>query len=143
PSWRSRAEHLPRSWGPVQLDENGSSLLGPAPPHGREGSFDVAGADMGGDPDGRFQAHYKFSSCPPRPSRIDHMCEGDESPDRHFFDYESARATKSYSSGRPVIAASSRTSRSEGWPVIGSLRSRSNFSIAAWVSAATVPLALI
>lgn len=50
-----------------------------------------------------------------------------------FDDDEIARlcAMKSYSNGRPVIAASSRTTRSEGWPVIGSLRSRSNFSIAA------------
>ncbi len=44
-----------------------------------------------------------------------------------------------HSSGRPVIAASSRATRSEAWPVIGSLRSRSNFSIAAWVSASTMP----
>src|SRR5262249_56154421 len=129
-AWGGGGEQRAGAGGGVELGEKGSSLFGSAPPHGREGSFDVAAADIGGDPDGRFQAHYKFSSCPPRPSRIDHMCEGDESPDRHFFDYESARATKSYSSGRPVIAARSRTSRSEGWPVIGSLRSRSNFSIA-------------
>jgi tripartite-type tricarboxylate transporter receptor subunit TctC len=48
-----------------------------------------------------------------------------------------------HSSGRPVNAASSRVTRSEGWPVTGSLRSRSNFSIAAWVSASTMPLGLI
>src|SRR5262249_60672319 len=50
-----------------------------------------------------------------------------------FDDYETARpcAMKSYSNGRPVIAVSSRATRSEAWPVIGSLRSRSNFSIAA------------
>ena len=39
-----------------------------------------------------------------------------------------------HSSGRPVMAASSRTTRWDNWPVTGSLRSRSNFSIAAWVS---------
>jgi len=45
-----------------------------------------------------------------------------------------------YSIGLPVIAESSRTRRSDIWPVIGSLRSRSNFWIAAWVSEPTVPV---
>ena len=48
-----------------------------------------------------------------------------------------------YSSGRPVTDASSRVTRSETCPVIGSLRSRSNRSIAALVSESTTPLGLI
>jgi len=47
-----------------------------------------------------------------------------------------------YSSGRPVVAVSSRTSWSESWPVTGSLRSRSNFSIAARVSGPRTPVGL-
>jgi len=50
---------------------------------------------------------------------------------------------KDYSSGRPVTDASSRVTRSETCPVTGSLRSRSNRSIAALVSASTTPVGLI
>src|SRR6185437_1921883 len=43
--------------------------------------------------------------------------------------------------GWPIMADNSCTSRSETCPVTGSLRSRSNLMIAAWVSAPTVPVA--
>ena len=42
--------------------------------------------------------------------------------------------------GRPIIAVSSFTRRSDIWPVTGSLRSRSNLEIAVWVSAPMVPV---
>ena len=58
--------------------------------------------------------------------------QGVDSRDKPGHDEERECA---YSSGRPVSAASSRSSRGEIWPVTGSLRSRSNFWIAAIVSA--------
>src|SRR5262249_29403273 len=73
-------------------------------------------------------------------------------PQRRLFDHRAWQRRRTaahdcesgdYSSGRPVIAASSRVTRSDTWPVTGSFRSRSNFSIAALVSALTVPVGLI
>ena len=54
----------------------------------------------------------------------------------------SVAAEAARSSGRPVSAASSRNRRGEIWPVIGSLRSRSNFWIADTVSAPKLPVTL-
>src|SRR5712691_12848849 len=50
---RRRTEQLRRAVEPVELDENGAGLLGPAPPHRRERAFDVAAPDLGRDPDRR------------------------------------------------------------------------------------------
>lgn len=97
----------------------------------------MAAADVGCDPDCRFQTHSNLSFVVPtntRGSAFTARAVPTRAVPRIFFDDdEIARpcAMKSYSNGLPVIAASSRTTRSEGWPVIGSLRSRSNFSIAA------------
>src|SRR5215510_698929 len=134
---RRRTEQLGGAVEPIELDENGPGLLGTTPTHGRKGSFDVAAADVGRHPDCRFQAHSNLSFVVPanaRRSLFTSRAVPTRAVPRIFFDdKEIARpcAMKSYSNGRPVIAASSRTTRSEGWPVIGSLRSRSNFSIAA------------
>src|SRR6478735_1199459 len=65
---------------------------------------------------------------------------------RHFVLGERFRGDerdRRYSSGRPVMPASSRTRRSEIWPSTGSRRSRSNFSTAARVSASKTPVGLI
>jgi hypothetical protein len=143
---RRRTKQLRRAVEPVQLHENGPSLLSTAPPHGGESSFDVAAAYVGRDPDGRFQAHAGVSSsCLPSASQVLTTCvTRDESPRPFPYSMRAqSRATRSYSSARPVIAASSRTTRSVAWPVIGNLRSRSNFSIAVLVSASMIPVALI
>ncbi len=110
---RRRAEQLGGAVEPVELDEDRAGLLGAAAAHRREGAFDVAAADIGRDPDRGFETHRLL-----RPKHAD----------------IAARFGSDYSSGRPVTAASSRATRSDAWPVTGSLRSRSNFSIAAWVS---------
>src|SRR5262249_31889541 len=131
---RRRTEQFGGAVEPIKLDENSPGFLGTPPTHGRKGSFDVAATDIGCDPDCRFQAHFNLSFVVPakaRRSLFTTRAVPTRAPPRIFFDDdEIARpcAMKSYSNGRPVIAASSRTTRSEGWPVIGSLRSRSNFS---------------
>src|SRR5215470_17429963 len=124
---RRRPEQLGRAVKPVELDEDGAGLLCPAPAYRRERALGVAAPDIGRDPDRRFEAH--------RPLRRAQVCLRR----RH----DGYRFGLAYSSGRPVIAVISRITRSDAWPVIGSLRSRSNFSIAACVSASTIPLALI
>ena len=134
---RRRTEQLGGAVEPIELDENSPGLLGTTPAHGRKGSFDMTAADIGRDPDCRFQAHSNLSFAVPANARrslfTSHAVPTRALPRIFFDDDEIARpcAMKSYSNGRPVIAASSRTTRSEGCPVIGSLRSRSNFSIAA------------
>src|SRR5215475_15192770 len=55
------AEQLRRPVQSIEFDENGAGLLRAASPHGGEGAFAVAAADIGGDPDCRFQAHSRFS----------------------------------------------------------------------------------
>ena len=50
---------------PIELDEYGSGLLGAAPADGRERAFDVAAADIGGNPDCGFKAHSKVLAGPP------------------------------------------------------------------------------
>src|SRR6476661_8810242 len=49
---------------PIELDEYGSRLLGAAAADGRKRAFDVAAADIGGNPDCGFEAHSKFLAGP-------------------------------------------------------------------------------
>src|SRR5262249_57190772 len=98
---------------------------GAAAAHDRKRAVDVTAAQISRNPDAGFKTHRlreQYERCgvvarPPQP--------GD----------------KFYSSGCPVSPASSRTSRSEICPVIGNLRSRSNFSIAARVPGPYAPAA--
>lgn len=60
------AEQFRRAVKSIELDENGPRLLRSAPPNGSERAFDVAAADVGCDPDRRFQAHSRSRSSPPR-----------------------------------------------------------------------------
>jgi len=153
---RRRSEQLGGTVKPIELDENGPGLFGAAPANRRERSFDVAAADIGRNPDCRFEAHSKFPRVLPREHTGDTVSITEATktrlrlgislrPKSRLFgqDCATSLAARAYSSGRPVIAASSRTTRSDARPVIGSLRSRSNFSIAVWVSASTMPLGLI
>src|SRR5262245_2647860 len=78
---RRRTEELRRAVEPVQLHENGPSLLSTAPPHGGESPFGVAAADVRRDPDGRFQAHASVSSsCLPRASQLLNMRDQGSEP---------------------------------------------------------------
>src|SRR5215468_7066156 len=54
---RRRAEQLRGPIKTVELDENRAGLFGPAPPHGCKCPFDLAAADIGRNPDRRFEAH--------------------------------------------------------------------------------------
>jgi len=54
---RGRAVKLRRPVEPIDLDEDGARLLGAAPAHHRERAFDMAAAQVGGNPDARFEAH--------------------------------------------------------------------------------------
>ena len=54
---RRRTEQLRGAVETVQLDENRAGLLGAASPHRRKGAFQMAAADIGRDPDCRFEAH--------------------------------------------------------------------------------------
>jgi len=56
---RRGPEQFGRAVKPIELDEYGSGLFGAAPADGRERPFDVAAADIGGNPDCRFEAHSK------------------------------------------------------------------------------------
>lgn len=96
-----------------ELDENGTGFLGAAPPHDGENIFDMATAEVGRDPDAGFQSHPQS------------VCD---------------RSVGCYGIGFPVASPSSWTNRSEIWPVMGSLRSRSKRWIAACVSAPIVPV---
>src|SRR5262249_17720799 len=66
---RRRPEQLRGAVEPIELDENSPGLLRATPPHGREGSFDVAAADIGCDPDCGFQAHSHVSFVVPAHAR--------------------------------------------------------------------------
>src|SRR4051812_18577636 len=61
---RRRSEQLGGPIKPIELDEYGSGLFGAAPADGRERAFDVAAADIGGNPDCGFKAHSKFLAGP-------------------------------------------------------------------------------
>ena len=61
---RRWSEQLGGSVKTIELDEYGSGLFGTAPANGRERAFDVAAADIGGNPDRRFEAHCKFLAGP-------------------------------------------------------------------------------
>src|SRR4029079_3445389 len=87
----------------VELEKDGSGILGAASPHHRKGSFAIASADVGRHPDRGFQAHRSLPGAD-----------------------EAYSVSGAYSSGRPVMEASSRTTRCDNCPVTGSLRSRSN-----------------
>src|SRR6266568_6305843 len=54
---RRWAEQLRRAIEPVQLDENGTGLLGAAVPHRGEGPFAMAAANVSRHPNRRFEAH--------------------------------------------------------------------------------------
>jgi hypothetical protein len=117
---RRWAEQLRGAIKPVQLDENSPGFLRTAAPHGSEGAFDMAAANISSHPNRGFETHepaylhtQQRLEIPVLPIRI------------------SQARPASYSSGRPVMAASSRVTRSDTLPVIGSFRSRSNLSIAA------------
>src|SRR5262249_19185194 len=78
---RRGTEQLRGAVEPVELDENGSGLLGSTPSYCCKSSFQVAAADIGCDPDCRFQAHSNSrSSCrPTQPCSIYHLRGADES----------------------------------------------------------------
>src|SRR5207247_11390788 len=54
--WRWR-EQFRGAVEPVQLDEDGAGLFGPAPPYRGKGPLDVAAANIGRHPDRGFEAH--------------------------------------------------------------------------------------
>jgi hypothetical protein len=57
---RRWSEQLGGAVKTIELDEYGSSLFGTAAANRRERAFDVAAADIGGNPDRRFEAHSTF-----------------------------------------------------------------------------------
>src|SRR4051794_2829354 len=61
---RRWSEQLGGPVKPIELDKYGSGLLGAAPADGRERAFDMAAADIGGNPDCRFEAHSKILAGP-------------------------------------------------------------------------------
>src|SRR5262249_35386011 len=109
---RRRTKQLRGAVEPIELDENSPGLLGSTPPHRREGSFDMAAANIGCDPDCRFQAHSNVSFLVPKTQGMQYSttCAAlTRAMPRIYFDgYEIARpcAMEFYSNGRPVIAAS-------------------------------------
>src|SRR5262249_57154246 len=54
---RRRTKQLRRAVEPVQLHENGPSLLSTAPPHAGASPFGVAAAEVGPPPNRRVHAH--------------------------------------------------------------------------------------
>ena len=109
---RRRTEQIRGAVEPVDADEHGAGLLGAAPAHDRGEAFDLTAAQIGGNPERGFQTHRSASS------------------GRRYNSIQARDRKPCYSSGWPVMAASSLTRLSETRPVTGSLRSRSNFSIA-------------
>src|SRR5262249_47633422 len=89
---RRRTEQLGGAVEPIELDENRPGLLGTPPAHGRKGSFDVAAADIGCDPDCRFQAHSNLSFVVPANARLTTRAVPTRAVPRIFFgDDEIAR----------------------------------------------------
>src|SRR5438094_9844966 len=54
---RRRTEQLGGTVEPIELDEDRARLLGPTPPHRREGAVAMAAPHIGGNPDRGLEAH--------------------------------------------------------------------------------------
>jgi hypothetical protein len=141
---RCRAEQIGSSIEPADAHENGAGFFRPAPPHDGSQSLDLAASQIGGNPKRGFQAH---CIC----SRARSANRKSITTNRRIGDNTNADAIPTlalqpsthYSTGRPVITASSLKSRSESRPVTGSLCSLSNFSIATLVASLRMPEGLI